>query len=74
MTVKAIKGFNDILPNATGDSRPSSEWRYLESELEAVLDQFGFEQIRLPMLEETPYLCVRLAIILILLKKRCIAF
>lgn len=54
MTVKAIKGFNDILPNATGDSRPSSEWRYLESELEAVLDQFGFEQIRLPIVEETP--------------------
>lgn len=53
MTVKAIKGFNDILPTATGDSRPSGEWRFLESELEGVLDQFGFEQIRLPIVEET---------------------
>lgn len=52
--LKAIKGFNDILHIATGDTRPSSEWRYLESELEAVLDQFGFEQIRLPIVEETP--------------------
>lgn len=53
MTIKAIKGFNDILHVATGDTRPSSEWRTLESELIGVLDQFGFEQIRLPIVEET---------------------
>lgn len=53
MTIKAIKGFNDILHVATGDTRPSGEWRTLESELIGVLDQFGFEQIRLPIVEET---------------------
>ncbi|ELA08661.1 histidyl-tRNA ligase [Moraxella macacae 0408225] len=53
MTLKAIKGFNDILHIATGDTRPSGEWRLLETKLIETLDRFGFEQIRLPIVEET---------------------
>ena len=49
----SIKGFNDILPAATDTTRPSSEWRQLEASLINVLDQFGFEQIRIPVVEET---------------------
>ena len=51
--LKSIKGFNDILQIETDKTRPSSEWRQLEQSLTAVLDQFGFEQIRLPIVEET---------------------
>ncbi len=53
MSLKAIKGFKDILHIATEDTRPSSEWRQLEATLTGVLDQFGYEQIRLPIVEET---------------------
>ena len=51
--LKSIKGFNDILHIETESTRPSSEWRQLESSLIDVLNQFGFEQIRLPIVEET---------------------
>lgn len=51
--IKSIKGFNDILHVATSSSQPSSQWRRLESMLKEVLDQFGYEEIRLPIVEET---------------------
>ena len=51
--IKSIKGFNDILHVATSSSQPSSEWRYLENLLKNVLDQFGYDEIRLPIVEET---------------------
>lgn len=46
-TIKAIKGFNDILAS------DSPKWRYVESKLISVLDGYGFSQIRLPIVEET---------------------
>ena len=51
--IKSIKGFNDILHVATSSSQPSSEWRHLEGILKNVLDQFGYDEIRLPIVEET---------------------
>ena len=45
--IKAIKGFNDILPNQ------SANWRKLESILADVLGRYGFEHIRLPIVEQT---------------------
>ena len=51
--IKSIKGFNDILHVATSNSQPSSQWRHLESTLKNVLDQFGYDEIRLPIVEET---------------------
>lgn len=51
--IKSIKGFNDILHVATPSSQPSSQWRCLESTLKNVLDQFGYDEIRLPIVEET---------------------
>ncbi len=52
-TLVSIRGFNDILPKDNGDSMSSWQWRYLEAKLAAVLDSFGYEQIRLPVVEET---------------------
>lgn len=52
--VKAIKGFNDILPTPTKENTaPSRAWRALEDTLISVMDSYGYEQIRLPIVEET---------------------
>lgn len=51
--IKAIKGFNDILPTVTKTGRSSAEWQQLEQTLTQVLNQFGYQQIRLPIVEQT---------------------
>ncbi|MGP9687918.1 histidine--tRNA ligase [Psychrobacter sp. AOP22-C1-C5] len=45
--IKAIKGFNDILPEQ------SAKWLHLEETLAKVLGRYGFEHIRLPIVEQT---------------------
>ena len=45
--IKAIKGFNDILPEQ------SAKWLHLESILADVLGRHGYEHIRLPIVEQT---------------------
>lgn len=45
--IQAIKGFNDILPTE------SVRWRWLEQALIKLMDQYGYQQIRLPIVEET---------------------
>lgn len=47
MMLTSIKGFNDILP------ADSQKWQRLEAILADILARFGFEQIRLPIVEET---------------------
>ena len=46
-SIQAIKGFNDILP----DQSPA--WRRLEAVLMHLMDSYGYQQIRLPIVEET---------------------
>ena len=45
--IKAIKGFNDILPEQ------SAKWLHLEVILANVLGRYGYQQIRLPIVEQT---------------------
>mgnify|MGYP005987328935 CR=1 FL=1 len=45
--IKAITGMNDILPS------DSPVWRYLEDQVKAVLDGYGYQEIRMPILEQT---------------------
>lgn len=45
--IKAIKGFNDILPIQ------SAKWLQLEAILADVLGRYGYEHIRLPIVEQT---------------------
>ena len=45
--IKAIKGFNDILPTQ------SANWLKLEAVLAEVLGRYGYEHIRLPIVEQT---------------------
>ncbi|KAA8733261.1 histidine--tRNA ligase [Acinetobacter qingfengensis] len=46
-SITAIKGFNDILPTQT------PAWRRLEQHLAALMDAYGYQQIRLPIVEQT---------------------
>lgn len=46
-SITAIKGFNDILPAQT------PAWRRLEAHLAALMDAYGYQQIRLPIVEQT---------------------
>lgn len=46
-SIVAIKGFNDILPNQT------PAWRLLEATLIRLMDSYGYQQIRLPIVEQT---------------------
>lgn len=46
-SIVAIKGFNDILPMQT------PAWRRLEQHLASLMDAYGYQQIRLPIVEQT---------------------
>nr|WP_174507374.1 histidine--tRNA ligase [Acinetobacter sp. Marseille-Q1620] len=46
-SIVAIKGFNDILPTQT------PAWRSLEHHLASLMDAYGYQQIRLPIVEQT---------------------
>ena len=45
--VKAIRGMNDILPSAT------PAWQYLERQVKSVLSSYGYDEIRMPIVEQT---------------------
>lgn len=47
MKSKSIRGMNDILPDE------SATWLYLESIVQDVVESYGYQQIRLPVLEYT---------------------
>lgn len=45
--IQAIRGMNDVLPPET------TRWQELESTLQRILDSYGYQEIRLPILEKT---------------------
>lgn len=45
--LKAIRGMNDILPEQ------SALWQYLENTVKSTLQQYGYQEIRLPIVEHT---------------------
>jgi histidyl-tRNA synthetase len=47
MEIKAIRGFNDILPDEIG------KWQFVEENAREVFEGFGFSEIRIPILERT---------------------
>lgn len=46
-TLQAIRGMNDTLPTQT------PLWRYFEQQVTGVLDSYGYQQIRMPVVEFT---------------------
>ena len=47
MKPKAIRGMNDLLPEASGT------WRFVESTVRDVIESYGYQEIRVPILEQT---------------------
>ena len=47
MEIKAIRGFNDVLPEEIG------KWQFVERVAREVFEGFGFSEIRIPILEKT---------------------
>ena len=45
--IKAIRGMNDVLPNQT------PVWQYLESSVQSILSGYGYQEIRMPIVEQT---------------------
>lgn len=45
--IQAIRGMNDILPDQT------PVWQYVESTVRQVLNQYGYQEIRMPVVEHT---------------------
>jgi len=45
--IQAIRGMNDILPEQT------PVWQYVESTIRRVLGQYGYQEIRMPVVEST---------------------
>lgn len=45
--LQAVRGMNDILPS------DSHAWQYLESKIKAVLASYGYQEIRLPIVEKS---------------------
>lgn len=46
-TIKAIRGMNDLLP------QQSVVWQYLEAEIRTLLNSYGYQEIRMPIVEYT---------------------
>jgi len=44
---KAIRGMNDVLPEASGT------WRFVETIVREVIESYGYQEIRVPILEQT---------------------
>ena len=47
MEIKAIRGFNDILPSEIG------KWKFVEETAREVFEGIGFSEIRIPIIERT---------------------
>ncbi len=47
MEIKAIRGFNDILPDEIG------KWQFVEKLARQIFEGFGFSEIRIPVVERT---------------------
>ena len=45
--IQAIRGMNDLLPS------DSPAWAWLEAKIRAVFGQYGYQEIRFPMVETT---------------------
>lgn len=47
MRIQSIRGFNDVTPEESG------VWQYLQDQARAVVECYGYREIRLPVLERT---------------------
>lgn len=63
--IQAIRGMNDYLPADT------AIWQRIESILKQVLSGYGYSEIRMPIVEQTPLFKRAIGEVTDVLKKRC---
>ncbi|MCF6776753.1 histidine--tRNA ligase [Thiotrichales bacterium 19X7-9] len=51
--IQSIRGMNDILPFENGDTGSSNQWKYVENIFSKILKQYGYCEIRTPLLEKS---------------------
>ena len=51
MSIQAIRGMNDLLPQDT------SVWQQIETVLRSVVGSYGYSEVRMPVLEKTALFC-----------------
>jgi histidyl-tRNA synthetase len=49
--IKAIRGMYDILPDQT------PLWQFFEAQVKLVFEQYGYQEIRMPIAEKTELFC-----------------
>ena len=64
--IQAIRGMNDYLPEET------ALWQRIEGTLKQVLGSYGYSEIRLPIVEQTPLFKRAIGEVTDVVKKRCI--
>ena len=45
--IQAVRGMHDVLPES------AAHWQFLEQTVQKILDQYGYQEIRLPVVEKT---------------------
>jgi histidyl-tRNA synthetase len=50
-SIKAIRGMHDILPSQT------PLWQFFEAQVKLIFDQYGYQEIRMPIAEKTDLFC-----------------
>jgi len=64
--IQAIRGMNDYLPADT------ALWQRIEGVLKQTLASYGYSEIRLPLVEQTPLFKRAIGEVTDVVKKRCI--
>lgn len=64
--IQAIRGMNDYLPGET------ALWQRIEGSLKQVLGSYGYSEIRLPIVEQTPLFKRAIGEVTDVVEKRCI--
>jgi len=64
-SLQAIRGMNDILPEQT------PLWRYFENTVARLLDNYGYKQIRMPIVEFTELFKRSIGEVTDIVEKRC---
>ncbi len=71
--ITAIRGMNDILPVPVKDNPiTTGRWQQVETELRQLMRQYGYGEIRLPVVESTPLFARAIGAVTDIVERKCI--
>lgn len=68
MKIQAVRGMNDILPHQ------SATWLWIEQKLTELMQRYGYQHIRMPMLEQVQLFCRSVGEVTDIVEKEMYAF